>query len=160
MAGIETLSWVDGDAITAEKLQTMVGAIRKLAVDQPRVQIQDERNGTQNSPITNVGNNLKIAAGTVVVNPDPNSQIIQRDVRFASGTFTTGNAPIVIAQLASTDRIRSFVTVSGFGDNREPSAAGFHLWVAHQVLPPNAAGEPQQLTMARAQTVFWLAIGY
>ncbi len=158
MPNIDTLTWVDGDTITAEKLQTMVQAIRDLRVDLPNIRIQDQRN---DSVIGNLGNSLKIIAGTTITNTDVNAQIVRQDVRFDKNAFTPGNAPIVIAQLATTDRVRAFCTVSGLGGNSQhPSAAGFGLWVAHQIMPPNSEGQEQVLTLARPQIVFWLAIGY
>lgn len=158
MAGLETLTWSKGDAITAEKLQAMVQELRQLRVDSPELSIQEARNDTI---VTNVGNSLKMIAGSTIVPSSPNSQQARVDVRFSAGVFSPGNSPIVTATLSTTDRIRTFCTVSGpGGTTQNPTDQGFMVTIAHQLLAPNEAGTVPEFTFALPQTVFWTAVGY
>lgn len=97
---------------------------------------------------------VKIFAGVEPIRPRRTQSEFEGDVEFGDW-FSPTCKPSVILTLSTTNRIRTFTTVRGLGNNSlEPDHRGFHYTIAHQLIP----GETW--TFSQPLRLNWIAIGY
>jgi hypothetical protein len=145
MSNYQHVAWSRGETMTAEKLNQMAVNDRFLYLN--RVQWRYNVNSIR------FETGLKIACGVAVMPIDINSQTVSRLVEFPP-LFATGSRPVVTTGMATLDRVRSMVAISGYtSGDISPDSKGFRVTFSHQL-------GTTTLTIARPQFVHWIAMGY
>lgn len=95
---------------------------------------------------------LKIWSRVIQVQPN-HKHVVEAPVSFGS-FFTPGSIPVITATLATSDRIRTTLTIRGLDGGRKPSSAGFTAVLYY------INSEGQNLVFNNYQHVHIIAMGY